>query len=423
MAPGVRPARRVARWPTLPSWAICIAGAILFGGCALPAALVRSAPPADALYVASALDGTLTRLEATSGRTQAVPLPAGPSPTQVALGANEEVLTLSGDPALGSILTYTTRVRDGNGAGLVEQPIPLEPGARAVLLAGDGERYAVVISLLALPLADDGAGESRRSGAVCRLALVDLRSGTVEAIHTVCAPGDLPTGLAMETTAAGPIAYVAVWSRAAQVGANLRLAGARVVAVQARTGRMLAALPLAGLPRPISSGGSLILAAGRNGAGRRLYCVEALPGSDLATWSAQEYEWQAAMSGSWQIRELALDPLTAERAVPLAFAPAGLTVTRDGAQAYAFNARDDSLMQIDLASGHATGLAKVNGYSAYGLATTEDRVYVANPPADLVWVFDRQRGRRVQVIPAGRKPVWIGVAAGNGSRQAIEQPT
>jgi hypothetical protein len=77
-------------------------------------------------------------------------------------------------------------------------------------------------------------------------------------------------------------------------------------------------------------------------------------------------------------------------------------------------------MQIDLATDRVSGLAKVAGYSAHGLAATQDRVFVANPPADQVWVFDRQRGRRVQVIEAVHRPVSVGVAP--STARAVRAP-
>jgi hypothetical protein len=370
------------------------------------------------------VDGTLTRLDATGGSTLGSPLPAGPKPAQVVLGQNGAALALSGDPAFGSMLTYVAREpdpdraggKDGEGAGVAERPVPLEPGSRAVLLAGDGGSYAAVVYVLTSSPAADGLDAARPGGTSCRLALVDLRSGASEAAHTVCGAGDLPTALALETTAAGPVAYVAVWSRAAQGSMGPRAAGARIVAVQARTGAALATLPLAGLPRPASSGGSLILAAGPGGAGRRLYGVEALPGSETATWSDQEYEWVSAMSGGWHILQVAPGGLVAERAVALDFAPVGLSVAPDGAQAYAFNARDDSVMRIDLATGRAAALGRVAGYRAGGLAATSDRVYVANPWDHQVWVFDRHQNRRVQMIPVGREPVWIGALSAGPAR-------
>jgi DNA-binding beta-propeller fold protein YncE len=94
----------------------------------------------------------------------------------------------------------------------------------------------------------------------------------------------------------------------------------------------------------------------------------------------------------------------------LDFTPAGLSVSPDGAHAYVFDLRTDGIVQITLATGRATMLARVAGFSAAGLATTSDRLYVAYPPLDQVWVFDPQHGRRTQVIGVGHHPVWIGPA-------------
>jgi hypothetical protein len=305
-------------------------------------------------------------------------------------------------------------------------PVLLEPGTRVLLLAGDGGDYAVAVYALATPPAGDPDAAAPRAGAgdpaaspsssPCRLALIDLRSGTVEHVHPVCTSRDLPTGLAMEDTPGGPVAYLALWSQAAQGAqagqeeATFAAAGARIVALQARAGLQLDVVPLTGLPRPIPFGGSLLLAPGPTGAGPRLYCVEALPGAEFGSRSEQEYDWLFPMSSAWLLRRLTPEPLQTEETLHLTFAPVGLRVAPGGAHAYAFDARSDELRQIDLTTGQTTVLGRVPSYSPTGLVATRDRLYVASPRANQLWVFDRQRGRRVQVIPTGRRPVWVGQA-------------
>src|SRR5206468_2462460 len=125
------------------------------------------------------------------------------------------------------------------------------------------------------------------AGRGCRLALVDLRSGNLQAPHPACDPRDIVTGLALAATSAGPVAYLAIWRPAALVNGEMRPAGAQVVELSAATGALIAETPLTGLPRPAAAGGTLALAPGPYGPA--LYCVEAMPGSTWDRWSEQEY--------------------------------------------------------------------------------------------------------------------------------------
>ena len=88
-------------------------------------------------------------------------------------------------------------------AGWTARPLPLAPGARDVRLAGDGGRYAVAVYRVL------GVG----GGLGCRLALVDLLGGQVERAHALCAGDDVPVGVTVEATAAGPVAHVALARR------------------------------------------------------------------------------------------------------------------------------------------------------------------------------------------------------------------
>jgi hypothetical protein len=219
----------------------------------------------------------------------------------------------------------------------------------------------------------------------------------------------MPTGLALEDTADGPVAYLALWHRATPAGPGFRPAGARIRRLAARTGAPLGETPVDGLPRPPAAGGSLLLAPAPGGARAALYLVAAFPGSGLATWDAAEYAWQFPLSGRWRLQRLAPDTLDPEADLGLAFAPAGLAVAPDGAQAYAFDALGDALMQLDLATGRSGVLARVPGHRPWGLAVTADRLYAASPPGGEVWVFDRAAGRRLAALRAGHAPVGIGL--------------
>src|SRR5262245_33590672 len=129
------------RVPALVAWAFLIAWGATAGGCAAgrePAATVRG----PVLYVANGRDGTITRLDAASGRALGAPLPGGEAPWLLAAGPAGALLVLPVGARLGLPGVRLTYVAWGPG-GWRARPVPLEPGARAPLLAGGG-RYAVV---------------------------------------------------------------------------------------------------------------------------------------------------------------------------------------------------------------------------------------------------------------------------------------
>jgi hypothetical protein len=391
---------------------LAVAGALL-AACVPPAPGTAGPGHVEALYVADEQDGTVTRLAGSGGRGQVPPLTGGSGPAQVVVAPQGAVLVLARDPiaaggqpgAAGDPgLTYLTPAPAGGG--WAARPVALEPGARAVLLAGDGGDHAAVVYAL------QGAGPGRTApDAPCGLALIDLRTGAVEAAYPVCTPRELATGLALEQTPEGPVAYLALWHRATPADRPFQPAGARLRRLAAHTGASLGEAPAAGLPRPPAAGGSLLLAPGPvEGGHPALYAVEALPGSELATWGAAEYGWQFALSAAWRLRRLTPDDLEPEAEVRLGFAPSGLAVAPDGTRAYTFDARSDDLVEIDLSAGKTRVLDHVPGHRPWGLAATHDRVYVASPPRGEVWVVDRQRDRRVQAVRVGPAPVALGLA-------------
>jgi hypothetical protein len=168
----------------------------------------------------------------------------------------------AGPPATGGPeLTYVAP--GAAGARWVARPVSLAPGARVRLLAGDGGDYAAAV--YASP---EGGGGRAPADAACGLALIDLRTGAVEAAYPVCAPRELPTGLALGRTPEGPVAYLALWRRATPADRAFLPAGARLVRLAARTGAPLGEAPANGLPRPAGAGGSLRLAPARAQYGR-----------------------------------------------------------------------------------------------------------------------------------------------------------
>jgi hypothetical protein len=383
-------------WRTVVGGALAAAGA-LSAACA-PAAPGAEPPQAAILYVADERAGTLNRLDGAGGRPLEPPLPVGAAPAQVVVGAGGGALVRAGGPARAEV-TYVAPLGDR----LVARPVTLEPGARAVLLAGDGGDYAAVA--YARPARDEPA---------CGLVLVDLRTGRAEAPHLACTPRELVAGVALERSSEGPIVYLALWRRAAPPDRTFAPAGARLLRLTARSGAPLAEAPLDGLPRPAAYGGSLLFASSPLGGGR-LYAVEALPGSQLATWDEAEFTWQYPLSAGWRLRRLSPQTLEPEVEMRLPFAPTGLAVAPDGA-AYAFDALGDRLVTVDLGTGRAAELARVPGHRPWGLAATASWLYAAGPPDGRVWVLDRSTGRRVAALRAGRAPVAIGVAPVSGGR-------
>src|SRR5439155_22601362 len=90
-----------------------------------------------------------------------------------------------------------------SAGGWQARPLILEPGAQPLFLAGDGRRYAAVVYAVPIPPA-------HAIGPACQMAVVDLRTGGIVRIHRPCADRERITGLALETTAGGTTAYLAL---------------------------------------------------------------------------------------------------------------------------------------------------------------------------------------------------------------------
>jgi hypothetical protein len=355
--------------------------ALLLLGCAAPHR--GAAAVAERLYVANAIDGTLTQLDSRSGREAGPPLPAGPAPWRIVAGSGGSLLVASSHQHSLVTLGRVSRARDTNSTGWTVSQLPLEPDAKVRLVAGDGGRFAAVAYRAPLPRHDG----SSPVGLACRLALVDLLRGEVHRTHTVCGPLEAVGGLALEDGPQGPIAHVGIWPPGR---------GGRLVSIQMETGAPLASLALAGKPALLQ------LVPARDPPGRRLYCVENV--ADV------EHDPSALVAR----RLLALDPATLapERAFPLGFEPLYLAIAPDGRYAYdvpnAVSARPD-VLRLDLATGDVRRLAVVGG-SVAGLAATADRLYLPHPHATAVSAVDVRSGSVVQTIRVGRAPVGVALA-------------
>jgi hypothetical protein len=356
-------------------------------GCASP-------PRADGgsesavLYVANAGDGTVTRLDPASGRAAGPPVPAGPAPGQLVPGSGGSLLVLSLEPGRRHPLTLVRRV----GGRWIARAVPLEPAARAFLLAGDGGPEAVAAYVV--PSAPGAV-----AGRACRLAVVRLPLGTVAGASDVCAPSEAITALALARQPgdgpAGSTAYVGVWRAGA---------GGRLLAVDGRTGGVRRVLPLAGAPV------RLAVAPAPDGLGWRLYTVEALPGSANERLDRDDLAY--AVDDRWYLHVLDLDTLTPLVAWPLDGPARGLAVAPDGGWAYFLSggSLSGSLRAVDLSTGVASRLASLPAPGG-DLVVTEERVYVTNPPGRELWAVDRRRGGPVRRLPVGRGPVGLTLGA------------
>jgi DNA-binding beta-propeller fold protein YncE len=356
------------------------------------------------VYVANGLDGTVSRLDARSGRPAGPPLPAGPTPWRVVVGGDGSLLVLSAGAPGPDALTHVVRRGDRWAA----RPLPLEAGGYPLHLASAGGRYAVVAYVVRAAAA---AGRSA-AASPCRLALIDFRRGAVVRAAAACAPGEQVTGLAAGTDEGGPLAYLGLWSAGRAAG--------RIVALDAARGGVVAAYPLAG--RPGGPGGpempgALALAPAPDGTGRRLYVLAAT--LDPAASPTGDLTARIAGAEAWSLLGLHPTTLMPESERPLPRATVWLTVAPDGRDAYVSDAAgamtpDARLHRVDLASGAAATIGGPPGLGAAGLAVTADRLYIPDTAGDRLLVTDRA-GRPVTSVPVGRRPLGVALdPAGSG---------
>ena len=359
-------------------------------GCAAPASTPGGQGPA--LYVSSGLDGTVTRLDGRSGRVIGRPLPAGPAPRRLVVGSGGSLLVASAAAGRQGLLSHVAP----SGGAWTARPVALERGARVNHLAGDGAHTAAVAYTVARPAPAWGlTGEE----APCRLALVDLRSGTVRRILPLCDSGDALAGLALRPGPDGLSIYAALWSAGAGPGARSRL-----LALDGATGDITAAYSLDGLPNQV------VMGPAPGGQGLRLYSV--VTAGPVGETDREDVADRFAGAGSWQL--LGFDPATLalESDFLLWQPPYSLVVSSDGAHGYAFTesarlAAGAELLEIDLATGDTRRVVLTPGAGISAFAVAGDRLYVPDAMGDAVWVFDRHRGTVLGRVAVGRHPLWI----------------
>jgi len=342
---------------------------------------------AAVLYVANGLDGTVSRVDAQTGRLTGPPFPAGPAPAQLVAGPGGTLVVLpAGGPEWR--LSHVTPSR----VSATVRALPLEPGGSGGRLIGDDQGGAMLLYHLAVE-----TPEGRTL--VCRLALLDVSRGALERTHTVCATPDIVVDAALEAGPPGPVAYLAVERPTAFLAGQWRPGSGRVLAVDAQTG---AGLGVAVLPGPPAW---LRLAPAPGPGGQLLYCLVGGPGSggDPAAHS------DPVAGGPWRL--LGLDPLTlrVEREHILPRPLHALGVASDGSAGYAFDALlEREVVRLDLRTGGTRRLALLPRAGA-DLVVTRERLYVADRSA-AVWAIDRHGGALAQTIGVGRGAVGLALS-------------
>ena len=276
------------------------------------------------------------------------------------------------------------------GTRWVARALPLEDGARVTLLAGAG-RYAVAVYGVRAP---DGTGPLGS----CRLALVDLADGAARRAREPCAAQETALSVALDEGGAdGPTAYMGLW-RSSSDGSTTVGPG-RILALSAATGRVRTARPLAGAPHRLVVG-SAPRPLGQ--AGRRLYCVEVVPGPENVGLDRGDPAYTA--DDRWSL--LSLDPSTldSDAAVALPAALPWLAIAPDGDDGFGLSG--GGLVRIDLATGSTSRMVAFADV-AVGVAATDTHVYVANPNGNAVWSADHRRVGPLRTIPVGRAPAGV----------------
>jgi hypothetical protein len=381
-----------------PPWrSVVVMALALVAGCAPPAA-AAGRPSAGVVYVANMRDGTISRLDGATGRVLGPPLPAGRAPWQLAAGPGGRllVLALAGE----AVLTHVAPA-GGPGPGWAARPVPLEAHASGASLADDGRGHAALAYRVAAPPATSAAPPL---AAPCRVAVLDVATGAVEATHAPCGPRELILSLAVGDGPGGPTAYLGIW-RVALRGAGAEVpAGGHLRALDLATGAVVGEVPLTGVPM------QLVVARAPGAAGHRVYCVEGSHSADPAGTDALDF-----LADQWLLR--GLDPLTLapESAFALAARPRALAVAADGDHAYALADAGgpgswSRLVRIDLRSGGVRPVRRVPGTGAGGLVVAGDRLYVPDPEGDSVTAVDRHHGELLPPAATSRAPAGIVLA-------------
>jgi YVTN family beta-propeller protein len=381
--------------------AVAVSAAL--AGCA-PPALGRSGA-APVVYVANSADGTLSRIDTGTGRVGGAAIPAGTAPWKIAAGPQGSLLVLAASPG-GVGLTLVS----GRSGPRTARRIAVEPGAADAMIAADGGRIAAVAYRR-----DGGIPAEPRTR--CRLALVDLVTGAVLRVLTVCGDREMVVGMAIAGPAplasdvpavdlAQTAVYLAIWRRPADGDRCDAVAGNRVASLRFAPDRVADVTPLDGTPGP------LVLAGGTDGREQRLHLVRgvAMAWSQPGECDYLSYAEQYVASGRWDVLGLDTTTLEVASSTTISLPPSAIAVTQDGGHLYMLGGMRQ-LASIDLDSGVAELLAPLPDTGA-GLAVAGDQIYVSEPFGSGVWVLDRRSGRVLRTITTGRHPGGLALVAG-----------
>ena len=116
----------------------------------------------------------------------------------------------------------------------------------------------------------------------------------------------------------------------------------------------------------------------------------------------------AAEATEWRLTGFDPDTLHVETEQRLPYRPLWLGVTPDGRRAFAVAGPTSLLtpsvvLRIDLLGGSASLLRAAPG-RVMGLAVTGDRLFLADPEGDELWVMDHG-GRLARTVRVGRHPI------------------
>jgi hypothetical protein len=345
------------------------------------------------LYVAITADGTVARLDTTSGRPVGPALQidgTGPRPTAVVPVAGGGLLAVSPSVVGGGVYLAT-------GGSQWLRPIQLEPGARVRLAAAGAGSDAVLAYHLA------GGSEARQR---CRLALLDLATGSVSRTLRPCAEGEELTGLAVASGPHGPAAYLGLWRTSPAGSTGGGQAGGSLIEVEPRTGARRTLLSTEGLP-------TLLAVAAAEGR-RQLCFVETVPGprsNAAGDWRSLDPEVTRA-----QLVVVDLGARAPAAAFPLPQVPATLAVAPGASRAYVLGHQHSlagtvtSLTSVDLVAGTVGHPVRLAGLGV-SVAATEESVFVPHLDGAEVWVVDVRRWRVAHTLSVGRRPAGVAIGA------------
>ena len=156
------------------------------------------------------------------------------------------------------------------------------------------------------------------------------------------------------------------------------------------------------------------MAPAPDGPRRRLYAVTAVPSAEASQDGAVGAGALAAEATEWRLTGLDPATLHVESEQRLPSRPLWLGVTPDGRRAFAVAGPTSLLtpsvvLRLDLLGGSASPLRAAPG-RVMGLAVTGDRLFLADPEGDELWVTDHG-GRLARPVRVGRHPIGLALGA------------